>query len=325
MFIGRRCSCLLGVAVVGRDARHRAHRRRRRDASTSTAIAAAVLAVPRSCSRSVVRRAAGARPRDRGRAAAARRPVAGVPTARGCRLLDLARRRGAGRGVDRRQRRPGWRRCRHGRPLPRRPHRRRARPGRRRRVGGPSGAHHPRARHEHAPRAAVRVVGAGRRRSGLRAGAAGAHRCTRAALRSITATGAPRFGGNLGIGTWIGFAFTQPATFVYAVPVVRSRCSTPIARRPSRRLRDARCGLHRHRPRRHRRSSPASPRSTRPTSARRRRLHFGDCAQGHRAVRASSTCCRCSVASSCSASWRFALRSRPTASSPRWCSVCSVC
>ena len=27
------------------------------------------------------------------------------------------------------------------------------------------------------------------------------------------------FGGNMGIGTWSGFAFTQPATFLYAVPV----------------------------------------------------------------------------------------------------------
>jgi heme/copper-type cytochrome/quinol oxidase subunit 1 len=27
------------------------------------------------------------------------------------------------------------------------------------------------------------------------------------------------FGGNVGIGSWVGFAFTQPATFLYAVPV----------------------------------------------------------------------------------------------------------
>ncbi|MEI6496526.1 MAG: cbb3-type cytochrome c oxidase subunit I [Actinomycetota bacterium] len=27
------------------------------------------------------------------------------------------------------------------------------------------------------------------------------------------------FGGNMGIGTWVGFAFSQPATYVYAVPV----------------------------------------------------------------------------------------------------------
>ena len=37
--------------------------------------------------------------------------------------------------------------------------------------------------------------------------------------RSTTATAAATFGGNIGIGSWIGFAFTQPATFLYAVPV----------------------------------------------------------------------------------------------------------
>lgn len=31
--------------------------------------------------------------------------------------------------------------------------------------------------------------------------------------------GRSTFGGNVGIGDWLGFAFTQPATFVYAVPV----------------------------------------------------------------------------------------------------------
>jgi heme/copper-type cytochrome/quinol oxidase subunit 1 len=44
------------------------------------------------------------------------------------------------------------------------------------------------------------------------------------------------FGGNLGVGSWIGFAFTQPATILYAVPVaglVLDAAATATRRRPA--------------------------------------------------------------------------------------------
>ena len=111
----------------------------------------------------------------RRRAAAARRPLAGLPAARRRRVLGLARRPRARRRRARQQRRPGRRQRRHGRPVPRRP-RADASLGltavaaSRRHVG----AHHPGAGHAHAAGAAVLVVGAGRV---ARAAARAAGRC----------------------------------------------------------------------------------------------------------------------------------------------------
>jgi heme/copper-type cytochrome/quinol oxidase subunit 1 len=47
--------------------------------------------------------------------------------------------------------------------------------------------------------------------------------------------GRTTFGGNAGVGSWIGFAFSQPATFLYAVPVaglVLDASATATRRRP---------------------------------------------------------------------------------------------
>ena len=165
----------IGRLFIGTVARARARRRRcsvRCSASSGSTPSSDMLdtdAIPQLFSLYRVGahlrrgRAAPPRPRRGGRAAAARRTSAGLPAPRDGRVLDLARRRRPRRRLDRRQRR--------------------SRRRRRRRWSTCSspltslvllgliaaavsvavvGAHHPGARHEHAPRAAVLVVGARR-------------------------------------------------------------------------------------------------------------------------------------------------------------------
>ena len=101
LYIGTSLVVLLAVAAIGAllgferiDATLRRDRRRFADA--------AVLAVPVRCSPSAWSLPLDARPGHRRRAAAGRRPLAGLPSPGRGRFLDLARRLGPGRRVDRR-------------------------------------------------------------------------------------------------------------------------------------------------------------------------------------------------------------------------------
>ena len=132
------------------------------------------------------------------------------------------------------------------------------------------------------------------------------------------------FGGNQAINDWIGFGFTQPATFVYAVPAFGFAAEV-IAVASGRKLPMRGVDVHRYRSRRHqrraRRRDCSSPQICRATSA-----HFslGSMAQRRRSVRDCSTCCRCSVGSSSSPSVRSPCAAAGRGSSRRWCSVCSA-
>ena len=218
----------------------------------------------------VVLRAAAARHRHRGRAAAARCPLAGLPAAGRGRLLDLVGRRGAGR----RSRSPPTAGRRRQRQV------RRAVPrsatscccsvllaaaG----VAGHDGAHHPGPGHEHAPGAAVHLVGAGRVARSA-AGAAGAGRRPDLHLRRLPLR--PRRLRRQPGDHRVDRLRVHPAGHASSSP---SRCSASsprsIAVASGRTAADAWCDLHRHRPGRHRRCARrrccSSPPTCRATSA----------------------------------------------------------
>ena len=125
-----------------------------------------------------------------------------------------------------------------------------ARPRRRRRIARHHRAHHSCAGHEHAPRPAVRLVGADRRARS----AAGASAVIGALIYTYVdyRNGRVGFGGNLAINDGSASASPSRRRFVYAVPVVRVRRRGDRRRQRSQAA-DARCHLHRHRSRRDRR------------------------------------------------------------------------
>ncbi len=143
-----------------RPARHRARRRRGLDARRQLD-PATVRDVP---DRPHVRGSCPSAPRrrDRRRPVATRCPIAHLPPSRRSGILDVVRRRSAGRHLDRLQRRSGGRQQQVRGAVPRQSHHAAHRPRCRSGIAGHHHPHRPCPRHEHAPRTGVRLVGADR-------------------------------------------------------------------------------------------------------------------------------------------------------------------